>query len=287
MEPNLRTIADLFAVPLVDEPTDFEVDESPREGETAEESAALGREALGQGDVAKAIEHFRRVLEQQEEETPEARRDLAAALDYGDQSPQAMRQYLTALKIKEEADPHIGLSEIYKRSARWRDAVEQLQRAIELEPFQPYHHIKLAETFRDMGERSKALEAAQGAVVSKPEDPFTHYWIGDLLIEMKRYDEALESLRAAIELSPGDDFLYVRATVAFWCAGRRPEAIKAIRLASDLDPEKHLYHGLLGILLEEMGMMEEAQLESERAKKMDRYDHDLLSRMLDEMSIEP
>jgi tetratricopeptide (TPR) repeat protein len=100
-------------------------------------------------------------------------------------------------------------------------------------------------------------------------------------------DDALESLRAAIELSPGDDFLYLRAAVAFWGAGRHVEAIKSVRLASDLDPSKNLYHGLLGILLEESGQMEEAQQESERAKKMDRYDHDLLSRLMDELGIEP
>ena len=76
-------------------------------------------------------------------------------------------------------------------------------------------------------------------------------------------------------------------TVAFWRAGRRTEAIKAIRLASELDPEKHLYHGLLGILLDENGQAEEAALESGRAEKMDRYDHDMLSRLLDEMKIDP
>jgi tetratricopeptide (TPR) repeat protein len=103
---------------------------------------------------------------------------------------------------------------------------------------------------------------------------------------MERYDEALEYLRAAIELSPGDDYLYLRATVAFWCAERRVESIKALRLASELDPEKHLYHGLLGILLEETGQIEEAALESGRAQKMDRYDEDTMSRLLSEMKIE-
>jgi Flp pilus assembly protein TadD len=75
--------------------------------------------------------------------------------------------------------------------------------------------------------------------------------------------------------------------VAFWRANRHPEAIKAVRLAGELDPSKHLYHGLLGILLDEDGQMEEAALESDRAEKMDRYDHDMLGRLLDEMKIEP
>jgi len=157
---------------------------------------------------------------------------------------------------------------------------------VELEPANAFLHIKLAEALRDAGEPKRAILAAQSAVVAKPDDPFYHYWIGDLLILQGRYEEALESLRAAIELSPGDDHLYVRAAVAFWRNDRRPEAVKAVRLASDLDPAKNLYHGLLGILLEESGSLEDAAQESDRAKKMDRYDHDLLGRLLDEMGIE-
>ena len=48
-----------------------------------------------------------------------------------------------------------------------------------------------------------------------------------------------------------------------------------------------MYHGLIGILLDEMDQLDESKLESDRAAKMDRYDHDMLGRLLDEMLIEP
>ncbi|MFZ4508348.1 MAG: tetratricopeptide repeat protein [Fimbriimonas sp.] len=287
MEPNFKTIADLFAVPFQADPTEDDIIRQELEGNDSSESVELGREALAHGDVAKAVEHFRRAIDQNGGATPDDHLNLATAYEFGDQFPQAMRQYIRAKAEKDSVDPLLGLADIYKRYGRWRDAIEQLEAAIQVDPDHAPHHIKLAQTFRDMGERKRALAAAQNAVLANPEEAFYHYWSGDLLIEMKRYDEALESLRAAIELSPGDDLLYLRAAVAFWRTGRRPEAIKAVRLASDLDPSRHLYHGLLGILYDEMDQPEEAHLESDRAKKMDRFDHDDLSRILFEMDIEP
>ena len=41
------------------------------------------------------------------------------------------------------------------------------------------------------------------------------------------------------------------------------------------------------ILLEETGLHAEAEQDSKKASKMDRFDHDLLGRLLDEMHIEP
>ena len=287
MEPTFKVIADLFQVA---QPTDLEIHETgvKRHGQTADESTTLGRQALGQGDVANAIRHFKEAKQKADPDDVALLTDLGGAYEYSDDFPQALRQYEKALRLKKDAvEPIAAVADLYKRYGRFKDSILKLEKAIEGDPDNAYLHIKLAETLRDARLRTRALAAAQGAVIASPETAFFHYWMGDLLIEMERFDEALESLRAAIELSPGDDFLYLRVTVAFWRAGRRTEAIKAIRLASELDPEKHLYHGLLGILLDENGQAEEAALESGRAEKMDRYDHDMLSRLLDEMKIDP
>lgn len=285
--PSFSTIAELFQIPIV---ADIEVDEprAPKVGRTADESDALGRACLSDGDYRKAIDHFQRACTQREPSDIRSQIDLAGAYEYADQAPQALRQYLRALEIQQDAlEPQLGLSDVLRRYGRFRESVEHLQAAAKADPTNPFVHLKLAETLREAGHPQAALVAAQGAIAAKPDDAFYHYWTGDLLISMRRYDEALDALRAAIELSPGDDFLYLRACVAFWGADRRPEALKSIRLASDLDPDKHLYHGLLGVLLEECGQLDEARLESDRAKKMDRYDQDLLGRLMDEMQIEP
>lgn len=285
MEPTFRQIVELFEAPKA--PASLDVDGiQVRKGRTATESQELGRISLNDGDFRSAIRHFKLAVEQRGEPDAEALLGLASAYEYADEHPQAMRQYLRALAAKRDSpEPLLGIAELYKRYGRFKDSIEEYRAAIELEPDNPFLHHKLADALRQMGERTRALAAAQNAVAAKPDDPFFHYWLGDLLIETGRYNEALDALRAAIELSPGDDFLYLRAAVAFWRADRKAEAMKAVRLASDLDPAKNVYHGLLEALLEELGQNEEADLESARADKMDRYDHELLRRVLLEMGI--
>lgn len=287
MEPSFKAIADLFQVVQPDNLTEIQETRRKKVGETAAESDELGRQCLNDGDFEAAIKHFRRAVEQREPADIASRIDLAGAYDYGDQYPQALRQYEKARRIREDvAEPYVGMSDLYKRYGRFRESIHNLEEAILREPHNPFLYIKLAETLRDAGEPKRALLAAQGAVLAKPDEAFYHYWVGDLLIQLERFDDALESLRAAIELSPGDDYLYLRAAVAFWGASRRPEALKAVRLASDLDPAKNLYHGLLWVLLTEEGQHDEAALEQARTAKMDRYDRDLLARILDEMKVE-
>jgi tetratricopeptide (TPR) repeat protein len=283
MKPSFQQIAELFQIEVPSPSADITV---PRKlkGENASECAELGRLALADGDFESAVRHYREAIEKGDSNSEI---DLAAALEYGDQAPQAFRQYLKVKRASGlQPEALVGISGLYRRYGKYRDSIDHMQAAIALDPGNPFLQFKLAEMFSDMGERMLALVAAQKAVELKPEDPFYHYWMGDLLLEMQRFDEALDAFRAAIELSPGDDHLYLRASVAFWRQSKEQEAIKAIRLAGDLDPEKRVYHGLLQALLEKVGMDEEARLEQKRADQMDRYDRDILSRVLVEMGIE-
>jgi tetratricopeptide (TPR) repeat protein len=285
MEPSYEQIAELFALGGV--PTDGVEPTAMREGRDADESTQLGRASLSDGNVENAIGHFKRAIQQGEGSSSEqAMLDLAGAYEYADRAPQAYRQYLNAVKSRHDnPEPFVGIAELHRRQGRFRDAITHLESALQVEPESHFLWFKLAELFRSMGEPKRALAAVLVAVEKQPEESFYHYWTGDLLISMERYVEALEALRAAIELSPGDDFLYQRVAVAFWKLDRRVEAVKAIRLASDLDPDKNLYHGILEELLEAMDQPAEAELESDRADRMDRFDRDIMERLLAEMGI--
>ncbi len=287
MEPSFRQIAELFNVVDLEGDSDVKQLKNAAKGKTAVESEDLGKLRLSEGDYQNAIRHFKDAMSQRDTSDVNLLVDLAGAYDYGDLELQAFRQYRRALKAQQDSSESLlGLSDVLRRSGRFRDSVGELEKAIKLEPGNAYYHIKLAEALREMGEPSKALKAAQYAVVVAPEESFYHYWIGDLQLQLKQYEEALQSFRAAIELSPGDDHLYLRASVAFWKTNRKAEAIKAIRLASDLDVEKHVYAGMLEALLRADGQTVEAEMELERAEKMDRYDRDVVNRALAEMGIQ-
>lgn len=285
-EPSFSQIAELFQLSPDKPLTEAAVQARRRAGRNPEESNDLGRQSLVEGDFETAVKHFKKAIEQRGKQTPEDVLDLGAAYEYGDQIPQAYRMYRAALADRDSSpELRLGLAEILKRSGRGSEAIENLQALIEKEPENSFYRIKLAEALREQGYPKKALAAAQDAVLAKPDEAFYHYWVGDLMIQLGRFEDALESLRAAIELSPGDDFYFHRAAVAFWRVGRKAEAIKAIRLASDLDPSKKVYHGLLETMLEEVGDLESAALETPTADKMDDYDLEVVKATLAEMGI--
>lgn len=288
MDDRYQRIADLFGLTLPSAPADGPSALGRKStGDTADESAELGRQWLNDGDYERAIGHFRQAIEQSKGEDIKVRIDLAGAYEYAEMAPQAMLQYLEALRHQAEApEPHVGLSQIYKREGRWKESIAELEAALRLNPDSGFHHYKLAELYVEIGERERALSAIRAAVSMEPADSFYHYWMGDLLISMKRYDEAIDALRAAIELSPGDDFLFLRTAIAFWGAERKTESVKAVRLASDLDPDQALYHGLLRLFLTALGLREEAEQEARRALELDRYDEERLRRLAAEVGLE-
>jgi len=288
MDPRYAQIAELFGLYVEPQPTEAQPEKKEKlAGRSADESDEMGKESLAEGDYEAAIKHFRRAIEQRDPNDIKSHMNLGGAFEYSDQGPMAMRLYLRALKQrKDEPEPYVGLASVLKRYSRFREAVEELQNAIELDPDNAYLHSQLAQLLREMGEKKRALVAAMGAVAAAPDQSYYHYWIGDLLMSMGRWSEALDSLQAAIELSPGDDHLFLKSAISFWADGKRTQAIKAIRLASDLDPSKHLYHGLLAVFLRAEGLEEDAKLEDPRAAQMDRYDEENLKAILKQIGLE-
>lgn len=279
MNPSYQQIAELFGLSTPsEETTDIEaVDEK---GYTAYER---GLARMQSGEFEKAIDAFRKAVDESGGTDPETLFSLASALEAADLFPQALHQYRKALKArKEDAESHIGMSEIYKRHGRGEKSIQELMQAIEEEPNQAYLRYRLAETLNDLGRPKAAYAALQEAIVLKPDEPHYHAWGADLLIRLKRFDEAVESLRAAVELSPGDDHLYVRTAIAFWGADRRQDALKACLLASELNPDHLALYGLLEAFYLRLGMTDEVRALSAKVSKLDDYDRDLVRRMLED-----
>lgn len=283
IDPNMREeLEELFAYMDDDPGPIIEHPRRKRVGSNAEESRGLGIQSLTDGDAEAAIKHFQRAVEQRQSGDVQGHVDLGGAFEYADMEDEAEQEYLRA---QASADSLAGLAALRSKHGRFKDAVVEISKAVEQNPNDPFLRFKLAQLMLESGQRSTAFEQAKKALELDPTQPFFPYWIGDLLIQLGRFDEALTYFRLAIELSPGDDHLLLRCAVAFWGANRRPEAIRSIRLAGELDPSKLVYHGLLEALLLAENNKEDALAEATKANQMDRYDRDLLARLLPEFRL--
>lgn len=272
MSDDKKHLAELFGL------VDADAQESAhskrkRQGKTAEESAALGAKALQDGDTEEAIRHFEAAASGEESFTNVL--NLAAAYDAAGREEDAEVKYRTAIEIGDAtAEARAGLAEILRRSAKFRDAVDQLELATAEEPSNPIYHFKLSETLKEMRRMDDAVRAAERAALCSPQNYFYHYWLAELLMKMGHFEQAIDPIRTALELSPGDDHLYVRSAIALWRSGRRAEGIKAMRLATDLAPKDAMYAAALALMLHLSG--EEGAKFEEVEGRLDQFDRQKL-----------
>lgn len=267
------------------EPTEGDTEEVAK-GRNSKESADFGKLRMRTGAYEEAIEHFRRAVEQGDV-SPDAWVNLAAAYEVTDQAPQAYRQYLKALKAKEQPEARAGISSLLKRQSRFREAIAELERAIEHDPVNASLHQRLAETLRESGLRTEALLASQRAVACRPDDAFFHWWMGDLLIELGRFQEATEALRACLELSPGDDYGFFTAALALWGAGRHEEALSSARYAYELNPGRALYKACCIAFFRALGKSKEAEEWTKKDPDIEDFDEVELRNALQRVRFEP
>jgi tetratricopeptide (TPR) repeat protein len=270
MRADLRAVHALF-VASDQEPRSFGA--GAVTGKSVEESAAIGRRALSDGEFERAIEAFKSAVAHSDGKNPWILLELGHAYACADFVPEAFRQYTKALRVQKTGELMVSLASIYQRfGGKAKQALAALHEAVELEPENAYHHYKLAEALRRYGFRRDAVLAARVAVANAPDQAFYHYWLGDLLLELKEYAEASECLKAAIELSPGEDHYLHLASQSLWGEGKPDRAVRAARMACDLDPANPFYRAVLVLWLKASGRDEDAAVEEERTGRLAPYD---------------
>jgi len=127
----------------------------------------------------------------------------------------------------------------FHRADKWDDAEVSFERALELQPDQPYVLNYLGYSWIEMGRNTaRAKRMIEKAVEQRPDDGYivdslgwVHYTIGD-------YEAAVIQLERAVELRPQDPTINDHLGDAYWKVGRYNEARFQWRRALSLDPEE-------------------------------------------------
>jgi tetratricopeptide (TPR) repeat protein len=115
-------------------------------------------------------------------------------------------------------------------------AIENYNKALELNPGNPYTYNYLGIAFQKKGEPDTAVAYFKKALEFDPGFNLAHVNIGNVFTETGRFDEAKAWYRKAIRLNPGFAPAYKNLGVAFQDSGRYDEAIENYREAIELDP---------------------------------------------------
>jgi tetratricopeptide (TPR) repeat protein len=167
--------------------------------------------------------------------------------------------------LPHDAETHlnlgIALAAVGKRAA----ALSSYRRALELNPDGIEALKHLGDLLRELGESEEALAVRRRAVELDPQRAEHHRDLGSVLFDMRRLDEAARAFDAALALRPTDPPALLGLAGTMRMRGRFAEAEEICRAALAREPQSVEGLALLGELNADRGQFAEARALFERA----------------------
>ncbi|MFK7998077.1 MAG: tetratricopeptide repeat protein [Polyangiales bacterium] len=228
----------------------------------------VARRAMARGDFDSATEGYRRAAEAEPDE-PSRWLDLARAELMADRPAEARSAFARLASLR-PLDPHpiVEMGFTHELERNYERALESYMRAVEIAPTSAYPHRVLGTRLLRWGQHAEALEPLGEAFAREPSHAETakalalaHHAAGDS-------DAAVRTYRAGLAASPGDLGLRLGLAAMLINVGAFVEALEVYEdLCGDI-PGFAAAHAGRGILLHELGRMEEAEAAFLRAAEV-------------------
>ncbi len=161
---------------------------------------------------------------------------------------QALYQQILAVQPQHAQALHL-LGVAAGQVGRFREAVDLIGRAVELDSRNGPAHSNLGNALRELGQYPQALSAHDQAIALDPGMAQAHNGRGVALHRLKRHDEALESLEQAIALVPGYVEARVNRGLIFLAMSRDEDALASFDGAIRMEPRLASAHQNRGVAL--------------------------------------
>ncbi len=143
------------------------------------------------------------------------------------------------LKRAIDLDPgfHGSLGQYYYRRGMWEDALEEVRKAIEVNPTSGQAHNLYQRTLAGLGRVDEAIEMYQKALARNPDDGFTLYQLARILSHhQEKPAEALPLFERALALNPRLYFAHRELGDILRNLGRLEEAVSCYERALEIHP---------------------------------------------------
>ena len=151
------------------------------------------------------------------------------------------------------------LAVIFWQTGRKPDAINAMQKAVQLSPQDSESRIHLNNMLRETGRFEEAVVSCKQAIALNPDFAEAHNELGIMLEQLGRFEEAEESYRQAIALNSNFTDAYNNLAGTLRQLGRLEEAETSCRKVIELEPDLALGHCDLGAVLRELGKLEESE----------------------------
>ena len=172
-------------------------------------------------------------------------------------------------KSPQKARPHNNLGVALADKGHYNDAIEQYQKALQINPYYPNALANLGLTLAKQGKIEEGVTQLLKALQVKPQDYETLSNLGVALLMQEREEEAIKYLSEALRINPHFAKAHNNLGVVRRRQSRFQEAMDHFSAALQLDPYYAEAHNNLGVTLANQGRYEEAIAQFSAALKID------------------
>src|SRR5258706_6983444 len=129
------------------------------------------------------------------------------------------------------------LGEKYFKSRRFKEAVEQFQEYIWLNPNDPAGHHRLGMGYGELGEFAQAIDPFLRALRLGPEFAEVYHTLGVVYSELEQHDDAVCAFQNAVRLKPDSADNHCGLATSYLQLHRPAEAMQSAKEALRLKPD--------------------------------------------------
>jgi tetratricopeptide (TPR) repeat protein len=153
---------------------------------------------------------------------------------------------------------HNNLATRLLQLGRTEEAIEQLEKALQIDPNYATGHNNLGNALLRLGRLDESLAHLQKALEIYPTYPEAHNNIGNTLLQMGRVDEAVAHYNTAVEIDPRYVEAHNNLGAILLQLGKVEESLAHLEKAVATDPENGDVHNNLANTLLRLGRVNEA-----------------------------
>lgn len=172
----------------------------------------------------------------------------------------------------EIADVYHLRGDAYYKTRKYNEAIDDLTKAIQLEPNISDYYFKRGIVFLrakqfslDIGDYDKAITDFYQAIRITPDNSDYHAFLGGCFQEKRLFEKAILEFDIAINLDPGNYQQYTRRAAAYYDKGDKDRALADVSKALSLNSTNGRAYHIRGRILEDLGYVIAPQLDYQLA----------------------
>jgi Flp pilus assembly protein TadD len=181
---------------------------------------------------------------------------------------EAINEFNRAIELDpHSAHAHDNLATVYAEKKLYREALREYLLALSLEPDSATAHYNLA-CFLSASSHDMAIDEYRHAIDLEPDYPDAHLNLGLGYADEGRFEDAMKELEIAIRLAPDDPLPRHEIAALLMDEGDYRSAISHLKEVTKLDAESFDAYLDLGICYAQKGFYAEAERAYQRAREL-------------------